>query len=215
MRRLLIAAVLVSAALPPVALVASLAFAQDMGNKLPFNPWENAREGDWEMLAVETKFEGRQAAILKDRFTKLESVTYRIRGVDAAEVKVSFDTVPDVMEQEERIATIFSRTETPRFDRLLDVKSDVTDVKYSDEKRRIGGREFLCTKIAYTTTTTHGFKAQNAVWFAKDVKTFGLVELVTEIPLDEGTRATITYRVAGFGTKDKLEFGKMPPVPKK
>ena len=207
MRHLLIASLLL--------VVASLALAQDMGNKLPFNPWETAKEGDWETLTVETKFEGKTAALIKDRFTKLDSVTYSIRGIDAAEVKVAFDTIPDVMEGEERIATIFSRTETPRFDRLLDVKSDVSDVKYTEEKRRVGGRELACTKIAYTTTTSHGLRAENAVWFAKDVKTFGLVELTTTVPLDKDTRATIVYRLSGFGSKDKVEFGKKPDSQKK
>jgi hypothetical protein len=197
-----------------VLLLAGAALAQDP-MRLPFNPWQSSRVGDWELLVVDAKFEGKNAAAAKKMFAKLDSVTYRVRRVDATEVSIAFETSPELPSGEDRIATIFSRTEAPAFDRLLSLTGELTDVKATDEKRTIAGREFACTKFAYTTLTSKGVKCENAVWFSKDVKTFGLVEIVSVVPIGEDTKCTLTYRLAGFGAKDSVEFGKKPDDLKK
>ena len=134
-------------------LLAGAALAQEPV-RLPFNPWQSSKAGDWELLVVDARFEGAKAAAAKNMFAKLDSVTYRVRRVDATEVSIAFETSPELPSGEDRIASVFSRTEAPVFDRLLSLTADVTEVKVTEEKRTIAGREFACAKIAYTTVTS-------------------------------------------------------------
>ena len=110
--------------------VAGVALAQEK-NKLPFNPWESAKAGDWEVLTTDYRFEGKEAAALSGAFRKLDYITYRVRRADATEISIAFETVPELIPEEERIATVFSRTEAPAFDRLLDIAGEIRDVKSS------------------------------------------------------------------------------------
>lgn len=204
MRRLAVALLLVAAA----------AAAQD-AHSLPFNPFDDARAGDWETLAVDTKLEGKGAPP-RDRIRLFDLVTYRVRAADANEVKVGFEAVPAIQDQD-RIATVYSRSVTPSFERVLDLKGTPKDVKATSEKRTIGGRDFACTKITYTLITSRGARTDNTAWFAKDVKAFGLVELVNVIPLAADGKCTVRYTLAGFGSKGTVDFGKRPEelAPKK
>jgi len=184
----------------------------DDGTKLPWNPWENATAGDWETLTVDVKWDhpGPPPHIL-------DLVTYRLKGVDENEVKVAFELVPDLMP--DKVALIFSRTVVPTFEQLLNVKGSVSDVKVTADKLTIGGREFACTKVSCVALSNAqpGAKVENEYWFSRDVKGFGLVAMVTVVPMAKGGKTTLTYHVGGFGSKDKVEWGKKPEelAPKK
>jgi len=199
-------------------LIASLASASGQASsKLPFNPWDKAQEGDWEALTVDTNFEGQAAEEAKSRLMQLKLVTFRVRGAGPREVKVGFETVPALGLEEAELATVYSRSETPAFDRLLDVKGDVRDVKMPDEKKTVLGRELACTKVTYTLVTSRGARTENTAWFSKDVKVFGLVGLENVIPFGPGAKITVRYELAGMGAKEKVELGKKPQelAPKK
>jgi len=182
-----------------VLFMALVAFADD-GTKLPWNPFEKAATGDWETLASEVTSQKKDDG--KARVP--ERVTYEIRGADEKEVKLGLEKVP--ASGDERISVVYSRTETPSFEKLLSLAGKVENVKTSEEKKKVGDRELACTRVAFTTKAPASkHDVSITLWLSKDVKGIGLVEEVVE-----GGGATVTYRLSGYGTKDKVEWGTKP-----
>jgi hypothetical protein len=182
-----------------VFLLALVAFAGDE-TKLPWNPWEKAATGDWERLESEVKAPKKDEG--KARVP--ERVTYEIRGVDEKEVKLGLAKVP--ASDDDRLAVVYARAETPSFEKLFSLASKVENAKTSEEKKKIGDREVACTRVAFTTkaaVTNH--EVSITLWFSKDVKGIGLVE-----ELVEGGGATVTYKLSGYGSKDKVDWGTRP-----
>lgn len=81
-----------------------------------------------------------------------------------------------------------------------------SEVAFSDEKKTVGVREFSCKKVTFVTPS--GAKTlHSTAWISTDVKGSGLVALRIETDAD-GKKITLDFEVAGFGSKDKTDFGK-------
>jgi hypothetical protein len=168
--------------------------------RFPFNPFSNAKAGDWAAFVAEA---GNGKEIEKAPYgyeisaVGTASVTIQHSVYDGGEVHCKETTVSiDVKMPPSALDFIQSLMGISKTGRV------VREFKIEDEKHMVGGREFACKKITWRMP---GFCARGGVtvWLSSAVKGTGLVEL--EIKLDNGT--TMRSELVGYGTKGKAEWG--------
>lgn len=191
-----------------LALVASsalIARAQDDKIKrdgkepvLPFNPVAGAKEGDWTVFKCTQTQPGT---------TEKHAQSWSVKKVGDKTVKVQQERAGDESVQEELELPL---TEAPTIAKFFQVGDErVVETKVVDEKKTVGNREFACKKLTFQTY--NGERMLRAtVWLSAEVKGSGVVAIHLEGDLTEpkGAKATVDFELAGFGSKDKTEFGK-------
>ncbi|MEZ0228016.1 MAG: hypothetical protein ACAI25_05275 [Planctomycetota bacterium] len=189
-------------ALAFLLVLATFALAQDEKKPkkdpvLPWNPVENAKEGDWTVFSchitagdkIEKRVQTWRVTKVGDKVVSIEQAAGADGGSETIELPAK---------------------EPPTIAKFCDVGSEkVMDLETTDEKRTVGNREFTCKKLSFRTYDGQRI-LRATLWLSKDVKGSGVVGIHLEGDLAEpaGGKAIVDFEVAGFGTKDKTEFGK-------
>ncbi len=189
----LAAALVLLAALPLADL-----HAQDGGEpSLPFNPFAEAREGDWETLI----FTFRRA----DGATTDNTSTWRVKKVTDDEVTLELVTVAPGVPKPQVMERIFSRKGKIALRDYFKLGPDekLEDVKTSDKKLTQAGHVFE-GKLLEATRSGGRVDGKCSLLLSPEVKGSGVVAL--EVQLAKG--GSQTHMVVGFGTAEKKLWGK-------
>jgi hypothetical protein len=185
---------------------------------LPWNPFANAKVGDWESVVLKAEHRGRSQGAPMQFL-----MTVRIVKVEGDTVSVKTDAqIPGLPPQEPRLHD-FSRKTTPTIEELLSLRDEtISNLEVTEEKKTVGGKELACTKLSYSTVREHKIRngqtmvmtKKSVLWLSKDVKGEGLVAMTIEQTVTGlGPTPASTSSVAevlGFGNEDTVEFGKKP-----
>lgn len=158
---------------------------------LPHNPFTSSDAGDWQH--VELTFA-----------TPDESATgtaqWSIVKLEGERAHRVFE-----MEGEEFPHGSFLRNVTPTLEDFTGIPVGVvSQVKYRRVNKTVAGRDFTCTKVSFLIGDKDEDWALEELWLAKDVKGSGLVAWSVNI----NDEFSINFDVRGFGSKDKVEWGK-------
>jgi hypothetical protein len=189
-----------AASVAGLVVLGSFARAGDKADtKLPWNPLQDSAVGDWACWTIEVSGSGAKSvattkvtAVAPDKLT-LES------SIDGAPPHV--DTLP--------------RGESPLVSKFFDLKSEqIVKTSFADEKKTAGGHEFACTKVTVELRSTQESSVTTEIrtsWLSKEVKAGGLVACELESKTPDGAPVDhVTSWLAGYGTADKVLFGKKP-----
>ncbi|MEZ0230130.1 MAG: hypothetical protein ACAI25_16020 [Planctomycetota bacterium] len=183
------------AAVLAVTLACPLASAQDAPakdttTKLPFNPFADAKAGDWSTVVMVAAAGGQKRTAIW---------TWRVLSVgDDGAVKVQHEYAgrKDGVEHK---GNPLSTKEAPTFARFF--SEAIQDVQApADEKATVDGKNFECKKVVFASE--NGSKKWT-VLLAPEVKGSGLVTA----RVARGDQ-TMELNVVGFGTKEKTLWGK-------
>jgi len=201
MKRLAVALIIITCATPALAQDEGLggdapktketAKKAEESLALPIHPLEGAKEGDWTAFVWTMKAGQREEKSLDD---------WKIAKI--ADGKI------EVQQRSSTKTETLDAKEVPALEQFLGMTSTkVTDVKVENDQKAMGGRTFATKKITFKSDD--GRMVVNvSLWISKDVKGSGIVAMHIEGDLQKGTKFTADLEVAGFGSKDKTEFGK-------
>ncbi|MBI3722992.1 hypothetical protein HY251_03415 [bacterium] len=175
----------------------------DNDTKLPQNPFEKAKAGDWGAVRLRPKFNVNAKEIPDSTF-----FTWRVEKVDGDKVVIS-TTRSD--SRAEKSAT-FSKKDPPTLGAYLALSNLFDDPWLSemttgDETRTFLEKEFALKRISYVTTRgsrgNESLSTKNTIWISPDLPGFGLVAYESK-----GDRLELEVEVIGWGTDG--EAGKAP-----
>jgi hypothetical protein len=182
------------------------AFAQEKQEKkadpkqpvLPMNPLANAKVGDWSVFRCTIHEHGKPAE-------KPVLQSWKVVAVDEKEITV--EQTHAAMEGVKKL--VLPAKEAPTVALFCETeKEQVVELKTVDDKKTVAAREFACKKVTFAT-----YNGENMIratfWLSTDVKGSGVVAIRVEADLAEpkGAKASVDFEVAGFGSKDKTDFG--------
>lgn len=199
-------------------LAAPLARAQEKKElRAPLDPFAAAKKGDWEVIVMHAVTENAPGTARK------AALVYRVAATSEDGVQLTLEPLPAPKGGGAPPLLLLKRGEKPLLSDILGVKDEnVTGVTVTDDKRTVGGREFACRKIAFSSRKVIKMKASDdlvfttrmAIWFSADVKGTGIVAAERE---DEAAGGGVAddethtrFEVAGFGNGEKAEWGKAP-----
>jgi hypothetical protein len=193
------------------------------GTKLPFNPFNDCKEGDWECLLMKrtaSEWKGTNQLVVVHRIAKVSG-----DAVEVAPLEVRARGVAETEPQHSKVA--FSKKETPTVEALFDImtgdddlfEGKLTGIKVEDEKKTVGGREFACKKLTFSWITkfvyTNGDSAGSTsyvVWLASDVKGRGIVAMTLDEKCTQPGEPEHTLRMElellGMGGAGGVDWGK-------
>ncbi len=214
MRRLVpLALALLAAALPR-------GLAQETAEELrsPIAVFANARKGDFETIVA------RFSSANDPEQGKKLTIVYRIAEVSSETISLQVEP-SDVPKEKRPPPFSFDRAKGPDLVELLGGRNleNVTDLATTDEKRTVAGREFACKKVTFKSKKdldlrAHGggtavYSHQWTVWLSTEAKGAGIVAVDDAGEVRGGGLADderhFSLEVAGFGTDDKAEWGKL------
>jgi serine protease len=167
----------------------------DGATELPLNPFKRAAALDWQTVNASIK--------MGDEESEKLPLTFKIGSLQGDDLALHIQ-----VEDESAEIGAFYRKETPTIEDLVSLHPDeVKDVKFSRSKRTVNGREFDCRQVDFTVTHDAGVWTKQSILFNGDVKGAGIVAW----SIDVMGMATFQMEVAGFGSKDKVEWGERAP----
>jgi hypothetical protein len=185
---------------------------------LPFNPFEKAQKGDWCAHAGGLKADG-----ANEKKLQLASQA-RVVSVEGDDV-----VLRESANEEKPTKTTFSTKKAPTIEQLLGLKDGkVTDVKVTDESRKLDDKkELACKKVTFTWTQAAN-KYEGTLWLSPEVKGGGIVALHLkghekgigqggakgkdgeEHKADLLIESSTKLEVTGWGNGDKADWGESP-----
>jgi hypothetical protein len=158
------------------------ALAEDGSTRLPFTPFRDAREGDYSVVAIETR-----------------TTTARVVAVASGSVTVARDGKNEVVSTAEAptVAQFFGRWE----------KARITAWRVIDDTLDLGGLVVACQRLTFSVRAK-GEHASVSVFFSKDVKGSGVA--VVKVRQLEPQATTDEETLVEFGTKNGASWKKAP-----
>jgi hypothetical protein len=189
-----------------LAALGSASWAQDEKAedvKLPWNPWATAAVGDWSVYS--SRFTGEGAPPMKSTMShvveKIEGDKLTLIGTEARNGK------PSEKRETRDIKTL-------SLEAMLGKNAPpFKSVKITEEKRKVGDKEFACTKLTGLVPQRKVQSGEPAgdstltFWMSKDVKAGSLVAMEMGLKGPKGD-VMMVMEVQGFGSKDKTVWGK-------
>jgi len=179
--------------------------------KLAWNPFAQARAGEWETLLVTSHTNAPNS-------DEQSLDTWKVASVAQDKVTTTRETRAAKMETKKQSDETCPPKEITVGDFLhLFTHDPVTGVKVEEEKKKVAGKELACTKISCSWRRTKSvgpgmtvfFSANKlTVWISKDVRGPGIVAYSLETKLGQGATLFADAEVAGFGNAEKAEWGK-------
>jgi hypothetical protein len=160
--------------------------------KLPFNVWAKARVGDWAVYSVETRD--------RDEPVKKEWMAYVVEKVGRKTVTVVRTNHGKKEQHVESSAAVVT------VKKYIDIHSTGD---WTDEKHKVGGREFSCKKIALLEGSSK-VKWTGEIRLSDEVHAGALVQSTVKMTDGEEKQvfSLVKFQIVGFGSRDKTEWGK-------
>jgi hypothetical protein len=180
---------------------------------LPFNPWRDAKTGDWAAAQITLKFEGEGAP---DGQGPIPTI-WQIRRADEKKVEIGAETGLAKAKDAEALTIPYQRDRAPALQRLLGFDDRViSGLRIVDAREKVGGREFECKKATFQIIDGRGRKGDFVVWFSPEVKGIGLLkQVMTGDGPKKGTSMTLEITLVGMGNGDRIDWGERPKIAKK
>lgn len=175
----------------------ALARAQDEERSLSFNPFEDAKVGDWETCAYQ------RTSKTKPLLTAIS--TWRVKKVTDDEVTVDLETFHPDQPARPPLTRKYPRKGALKLKDYFPTRPGEKISGFASEKKKltIDGHTFDGELLTFDSKG--GFAdGKTAVFVASEVKGFGLVGL--EVALPDGSHQE--HRIVGFGTAEKKLWGK-------
>lgn len=169
--------------------------------KVPIAAFANAKEGDWATYRGKVSMNGAlRRSILLARITKVEG--------DA--VTLEIDQTAGGEKGPPKVYT-FDRTKAPTIKRFFDFAAQpgarLEGVEAEETKESVSGKEFSGQSLSFVMKLgTAELKARTV--FSTDVTAGGRVATKAEVRENDKKVGTISYEIAGYGTKDATTWGK-------
>ena len=190
------------------------ATAQEETHPMPFVPYESAKEGGPVALLASSETDGHAGKML---------VTSRVSKIAGDQLTIVVaPRRPGVAPTPEQ-AKEFPKKRVPTIEEFFELqKTRLTDLRVSDEKKIVGGREFACSKVAFKSKRTIELKAspnlviveQRTYWLSAEARPNGIVAATQDTDVTGGgaapMRSHTTFELVGLGSGDKATWGKNP-----
>jgi hypothetical protein len=196
-----------------LALLAGVSSAQEKApdaHPLPLNPAANAKEGDWATFSLTLKVTTPGKTSDAPPVERTEPTAYSVWTFE----KISGDAATlrdtDLGNKKKTHVRSFSTKDPVTLEAFLAKDAgdldQVSQVTSDEEKHTVGGKEFACKKV--TCTTSDGkLTIHWTLWFCSTVKGSGLVHMSGEVAGPK-QKVTMSLELAGFGSREKAEWGK-------
>jgi hypothetical protein len=169
--------------------------------RLPWNPYAKATEGDWEVLVGGWMGAG---GTLGDHQTFVARIA-KLAG-DTATVAIDNRHGDGGEHSDAQTHTCPTKGDL-LISALSELPAPLKRVRIAeDEKLTVAGREFACTRVSFAVSQGED-RVQTTIWLSKEVKGSGIVARTTMIS-QGGEGGTFREEIAGFGSRDKTEWGK-------
>lgn len=173
--------------------------ALDAEPKLPFNPFEKAKVGDWSAfrgkISGTKKLEGKTVLVWTVTAVEGTKVTVGIEqssgGRKAPPKKLVFDTAT--------VPTLRAYCDFTHGEELVNIHAE-------DAKETRDGKEFSCKKVSFDAKI-RGATAKTTLLLAPEVAGSGRVSFVSHV-VDKDQEIDIAYDLGGYGSKDATAWGK-------
>lgn len=170
--------------------------------RLPSNPFEKAKEGDW------CAFTGKLSLGEQEQSTLM---VWRVTSADDQKVAIS-------MEQglasgaQETTALEFERGRPPTIRAYAGLTPDHRIAKVATEpaSMTVGGKELACTKLTFEVSNGEDTAGQYTLFFAPDLPPPGLVVQSVIVRKGEKAMGDIRHELSGWGNGDTVVWGKRP-----
>jgi hypothetical protein len=180
-----------------VLALAAGARAQDAkGNKLPLKVFVDAKEGDWAAWTGTGKGPGLDMKIYLD---------HKIEKIEGDKITVSAgERAPGEQPNEQKETyNVKELTLETLMHPGASVEKEFKDVKVTDEKKKVGAKEFACKKV-----TCKDGDDDVTFWLSEEVKAGNIVAIEMSSKAPSGEVSSMVAELAGYGSKGKVDFGK-------
>jgi hypothetical protein len=167
--------------------------------KLPINPFDKVKDGDWSAYIYVSAKQGQPVT--------RETLTYRLEKIEDEALTLTETKNLGTATQSPARENPVSRKDPPTLGDFLHLhwSVDILDVKVTDDKHTVAGKEFTCKKLTFTSQSvdqTDRFE----VWVSTDVKGWSVVQM--HVDGEGALNFKNDIHLVGFGCGDKVDWGK-------